>query len=232
VPGTAGGGAGTAWQEESEEKGGQEDGQKESQPEKDLQIRRFLSAAARTMPGSQNIRHAAHILEQGGVIAYPTEGVYGLGCLADDVDAVVRILTIKQRDPDMGLVVVASGLEQLGDWIRLPDGHADLGSSDERPVTWIVPATEQAPALVRGKHESVAVRLTTHPVARALCEATDSALVSTSANISGHPPARNRYILRREFGHLVDYIVPGDLGPAGAASEIRDLSSGKILRSA
>ena len=100
------------------------------------------------MPGSQNIRHAAHVLEQGGVIAYPTEGVYGLGCLPDDVDAVIRILTIKQRDPDMGLVLIAADIEQLDDWIALPDEYPDLASSNERPVTWIVPATDRAPDLV------------------------------------------------------------------------------------
>lgn len=184
------------------------------------------------MPGSQNIRHAAHVLEQGGVIAYPTEGVYGLGCLPDDVDAVIRILTIKQRDPDMGLVLIAADIEQLDDWIALPDEHPDLGSSTDRPVTWIVPATDRAPDLVRGRHSGLAIRLTSHPVARALCEATGSALVSTSANISGHPPAPNPYILRRQFGDLVDYIVPGDLGGAGSASEIRDLLTGNVLRPA
>ena len=184
------------------------------------------------MPGSQTIRHAAHILEQGGVIAYPTEGLFGIGCLPDDVDAVVRILTIKRRDPDMGLVLIASDLEQVHDWIRLPKSHPDLESSNERPVTWIIPASDDAPLLVRGKHPSLAIRLTAHPIARALCEAVDSALVSTSANVSGRPPARNRHVLRRDFGALVDYIVPGDLGGASGASEIRDLLSGEVLRPA
>jgi L-threonylcarbamoyladenylate synthase len=107
-----------------------------------------------------------------------------------------------------------------------------LDSSDEHPVTWIVPATDEVPWWIRGEHDSIAVRQTTHPVARALCEDADSALVSTSANISGRPPARNPYVLRRLFGSLVDYIVPGHCGPAHGASEIRDLKTGKVLRSA
>jgi len=112
-----------------------------------------------------------------------------------------------------------------------PDDLA-LESSDEKPVTWIVPATDDVPWWIRGRHDSIAVRQTTHPVARALCELADSALVSTSANISGRPPARNPYVLRRLFGALVDYIVPGHCGPARGASEIRVLETGKVLRPA
>jgi L-threonylcarbamoyladenylate synthase len=100
----------------------------------------------------------------------------------------------------------------------------------EYPVTWIVAASDTAPPLIRGRHPGVAVRVTAHPVARALCNAVGSALVSTSANVSGRPPARNAYVLRRDFGHLVDYIVPGRCGPARGPSEIRDLASGKVLR--
>jgi len=183
------------------------------------------------MATSQHISKAARILFEGGVIAYPTEGVFGLGCIPDDAIAVTRILNIKERDPDMGLVLIVSDHAQLGDWINLPE-DACLESSAERPVTWIVPATAEAPYWIRGRHENIAVRQTTHPVARALCEATDSALVSTSANISGRPPARNIYLLRRQFGTLVDYIVPGVLGRAGGASEIRDLLTGKVVRPA
>ena len=183
------------------------------------------------MATSQHISKAARILFDGGIIAYPTEGVYGLGCIADDVAAVTRILDIKERDPEMGLVLIVSDIEQLEDWVSLPEG-ATLESSAAKPVTWIVPATAEAPPWIRGRHESIAVRQTEHPVARALCEATDSALVSTSANVSGHPPAQNIHLLRRQFVDLVDYIVPGELGGAGGASEIRDLLTGKILRPA
>ena len=183
------------------------------------------------MATSQHIAKAARILFDGGVIAYPTEGVYGLGCIPDDVVAVTRILDIKERDVDMGLVLIVSDTEQLEDWIELPEG-ASLDSSTDKPVTWIVPATEEAPYWIRGRHDSIAVRQTKHPVARALCEATDSALVSTSANISGRQPAHNVHQLRRQFGELVDYIVPGELGGAGGASEILHLLTGKILRPA
>ncbi len=184
------------------------------------------------MAFSQPIKRAARILRSGGVIAYPTEGVFGLGCLPDDFAAVSRLLAIKDRDPALGLVLIVTDIEQLGGWIKLPEGASVLKSSGDNPVTWIVPATDEVPYWVRGEHAGLAVRITTHPIAGALCDAVDSALVSTSANIHRRPPARNPFVLRRCFGALVDYIVPGECGPASGPSEIRDLASGKVLRSA
>lgn len=165
------------------------------------------------------------------MIAYPTEGVYGLGCLPDAADAVSRIIELKQRDPSLGLILIASGTDQVSRWARIPEG-ADLRSSLERPVTWLVPAAPSTPFLLRGKHENIAVRITAHRIAAALCDAAGSALVSTSANVAGRPPARTGFVLRRRFGALVDYIVPGPCGPAGGASEIRELQSGKVIRAA
>lgn len=184
------------------------------------------------MAASQPIQRAARILQSGGVVAYPTEGVFGLGCLPDNAAAVSRILQIKERDPAMGLALIAADLAQLDHWVKLPENSAPLPSSDDEPVTWIVPATENVPVWIRGDHDGVAVRLTTHPVALALCDAAESAIVSTSANVSGRPPARNSFVLRRSFHALVDYIVPGECGPAPGPSEIRDLQTGKILRPA
>lgn len=172
---------------------------------------------------------AARIIRGGGVVAYPTEGVFGLGCLPGNEEAVLRILAIKRRDPSLGLVLIAADQDQLSPWIKAPAGRVPR-SDAERPVTWIVPASDSAPEWIRGRHPGIAVRLTTHPVAAALCDASGSALVSTSANVSGRPPARNAYLLRRDFGALVDCVVPGGLGRARGASEIRDLATGKVLR--
>jgi len=175
------------------------------------------------------ILHAADVLLSGGVIAYPTEGVYGLGCMPDDDHALLRLLAIKRRDPAMGLILIASRKLQLHDWLDC-DPAAIPDPDPGQPTTWIAPASTRVSPLVRGDHAGVAVRLTTHPIAAALCEAVDSAIVSTSANLSGRPVARNRYVLRRRFATCVDYIVPGDCGPSAGPSEIRDLASGKVLR--
>ena len=180
----------------------------------------------------QSMRYAARVLRRGGVIAYPTEGVFGLGCLPDEAGAVARILAMKKRDPAMGLVLIVSSPEQLAGLADLPLNQLPLESTSEKPVTWIVPATDAVPRWIRGSHPGIAVRLTTHPVARALCETAGSALVSTSANVSGRPPATSPFVLRRQFGALVDYVVPGRCGPAKGASEIRDLATGKVLRPA
>ena len=172
---------------------------------------------------------AADVLLRGGVIAYPTEGVFGLGCMPDDVLAVARIVEIKERDASKGLILVAANKGQLRDWADL--GDKSLPDPDPaHPVTWIVPPGASVTPLLRGEHATIAVRITTNPVARALCEIVDSPLVSTSANRSGKPVARNRFVLRRQFADLVDYIVPGDCGPASGPSEIRDYVSGKVLR--
>jgi len=173
---------------------------------------------------------ASEVLLGGGIIAYPTEGVFGLGCLPDDIDAVERLLAIKQRSPRKGLILIAARAEQFDDWIEAADRRALPPPDPRQPVTWIVRPTPRVPAIVTGDHTGLAVRITTNPVAAAICNAVDMPIVSTSANIAGRPVARNALILRRNFRHLVDYVVPGECGPASGPSEIRELQSGSILR--
>ena len=176
------------------------------------------------------IARAADVLLRGGVIAYPTEGVFGLGCLPDDDAAVSRVVAIKQRDAAKGLILIAANAAQLDGWVDLPAGRLFPEPDPRHPITWIVPPGPKVTSLLCGEHEAIAVRLTTNPTARALCEIVDAPLVSTSANLSGKPTARNRYVLRRQFTGVVDYVVPGDCGPATGPSEIRDFVSGRVLR--
>lgn len=173
---------------------------------------------------------AAGILLRGGVIAYPTEGVFGLGCLPADDQAVVRLLQIKQRPPTKGLIIIFSHFSQLHGWVEIPRGIHLPESDPRRPTTWLVPRGEKVTPLVLGNNAEIAIRLTNNAMSKSICDAVDSPIVSTSANISGRPIARNRYILRREFGSLVDYVVPGDCGPASGASEIRSLLTGDVIR--
>ena len=175
------------------------------------------------------IARAADALLGGGVIAYPTEGVFGLGCMPDDTAALQRLLTIKQRDPAKGLILIASNKEQLQGWID-PDCDVIPRAEQSSPVTWIAPPGPLASPLVRGAHDGLAVRLTSNPIAKAICDAVSSPIVSTSANIAGKPVAKNQFVLRRNFAACVDYIVPGECGPSSSPSEIRDLVTGKVLR--
>ena len=176
-----------------------------------------------------SIAKAADVLLGGGVIAYPTEGVFGLGCMPDDDDAVLRLLRIKRRDPRKGLILIAAHKGQLDDWIE-PDGSALPEADALQPTTWIAPAKHHVSPLVRGEHAGLAVRLTTNPTAAAICDAVSSPIVSTSANVAGMPVARNRFVLQRQFGPAVDFIVPGDCGPAAGPSEIRELATGTVIR--
>lgn len=177
-----------------------------------------------------SITRAAEVLLGGGIIAYPTEGVFGLGCLPDDLDAVQRLLDIKRRDAAKGLILVAADLGQFNGWIALPSGLSIPEPDPDQPVTWVVPPDERVHPMIRGDHPGIAVRVTCNPVAAAICCAVDSPITSTSANLAGKPPARNRFVLRRQFAQRVDYVVPGDCGPSIGASEIRDLVSNKVLR--
>lgn len=173
---------------------------------------------------------ATDILLRGGVIAYPTEGVFGLGCLPDDERALQRLLDIKRRDAGKGLILIAADAQQFDGWIDLPEGQFLPDPDPTHPTTWIVPPGPRVTELLRGAHENLAVRITTNPTAKTLCQAVNSPLVSTSANLSGKPTARNRFVLQRQFANVVDYVVPGDCGPASGPSEIRDFTSGQVLR--
>lgn len=166
----------------------------------------------------------------GGIIAYPTEGVFGLGCLPDDVAAIERLLDVKQRSPSKGLILIAAAPDQFRGWIDDADLDRIPAPDPKCPVTWIVRPTGLVPGVVTGTHTGLAVRITSNPVAAAICNVVEMPVVSTSANIAGEPVARNAYVLRRKFGHLVDYIVPGECGPATGPSEIRVLESGAVLR--
>ena len=178
---------------------------------------------------SQFISRATDVLLGGGVITCPTEGVFGLSCMPDNSAALLRLLEIKQRDPAKGLILIAASKEQLRDWIALPPENIPDPQPDQS-ITWIVPAAEGVSELVRGKHASIAVRITSNPTARALCVAVGSALISSSANIAGEAIVHDSDALHRKFAGSVDYVLPGECGPTTGPSQIIDLESGKKLR--
>ena len=178
------------------------------------------------------VHRAVAYLRAGGVIAYPTETIWGLGCDPLNPEAVLRLLALKRRSPTKGLILVAGELSQLQGWIK-PSSPVQIQALLDAwpvPVTWLFPAQEHVPPWIRGQHHSVAVRLSTSPLIRSLCRGLGGALVSTSANISGRPVARNRYVVRKQLGADVDYIVPSAGAMTGQASQIRDAITGKTVR--
>lgn len=184
------------------------------------------------MAGSLAIRRAAAVIREGGVIAYPTEAVWGLGCDPLDPRAVARILDIKQRPVSMGLILIAADLAQLDPWVE-PVSYeiqARIEASWPGPVSWVMPAQRWVPYWVHGGRGSVAVRITGHAQSAALCRATGFPIVSTSANHSGRRPARMGVQVRRWLGDQIDFILGGATGGLDRPSEIRDAVSGWTLR--
>lgn len=186
------------------------------------------------MPTRLTIQQAVATLRGGGVIAYPTEAVWGLGCDPFDETAVRRLLWIKQRDASKGLILAAANLAQVASLIDA-DGlppermHAVLATWPG-PHTWLLPCTRQVPAWLRGTHASLALRVSAHPPVVALCNAFGGPLVSTSANLAGHEPAREPDALDPALLALLDGVLEGNTGSLGAPTPIRDAASGTLLR--
>jgi len=177
-------------------------------------------------------RHIAAHLRRGGLIAYPTESCYGLGCDPDNRVAVLRLLKLKQRPQRKGLILIASGYRQVSRYLQQlnPAQQQQLREAGARAITYLMPARHSAPRWLRGAHETLAVRLTAHPFAAQLCRTVNSALVSTSANRSGQRPARTCAQCRRLFGRKV-LVLPGRVGKRRKPSTISTWADGKIIRS-
>jgi L-threonylcarbamoyladenylate synthase len=175
-------------------------------------------------------RIAAH-LKRGGLIAYPTESCYGLGCDPRNRDAVQRLLKLKQRPQRKGLILIASHYRQLAPYLqsRTAEEQALLKNDGAQAITYLMPAKASRPRWLRGAHDTLAVRITAHPQAAALCRGLNMALVSTSANRSGDKPARSYTDCVQRFGRQV-MVLPGRVGKRKKPSTIRAWTSGKIVR--
>ncbi len=178
------------------------------------------------------VQRAARRLARGKVVAYPTEAVWGLGCDPFNDAAVRRILALKHRPQKKGLILVAADIRQFDFILHGLEPHLleKLEQSWPGPYTWLVPHRRRVSPLLSGAHDTIALRVSAHPVVKALSSVFGSPVVSTSANPQGLPPARTQLQARRYFSGKVGYL-PGPLGNSRSPSEIRDLISGKVIRS-
>ncbi|WP_457674011.1 L-threonylcarbamoyladenylate synthase [Thiolapillus sp.] len=177
------------------------------------------------------LRLAADTLRRGGVLAWPTEAIWGIGCDPLNPHAVQRLLDIKQRSPAKGLILMAAEYHQILPFLRpLPEKEMQaVLASWPGPHTWLLPASPKTPDWITGGSDLVAARVTAHPLSQALCRAFGGALVSTSANRSGHPPARNALeVLRRCPGS--DALLHGATGGRNTPTEIRNALTGEVIR--
>jgi len=173
-----------------------------------------------------------NILRRDGIIAYPTEAVWGLGCIPENHEGVLRLLSLKNRSVDKGVILVGADISQFKQYLQgLNEELLErLQSAWPGPVTYLVEDNGTAPAWVVGDNKTVALRVSAHPVVNEICNAAESALVSTSANPAGKEPARTALQVRKYFGDQLDMIFPGEIGNSSQVSEIRDLSTSRILR--
>ncbi len=180
---------------------------------------------------SASSRRIAAYLRRGGLIAYPTESCYGLGCDPDNRAAVQRLLKLKQRPQRKGLILIAAHYRQVARYLQplTSNQQQQLQEAGAQVTTYLMPAHHSAPRWLRGVHNTLAVRLTAHRQAAQLCRGVDSALVSTSANRSGQRPARTYAQCQRLFGRKV-WVLPGRVGKRKKPSTIRAWADGQIIR--
>jgi L-threonylcarbamoyladenylate synthase len=178
---------------------------------------------------------AAALVRNGGVLAYPTEAVFGLGCDPHNAAAFERLFALKRRPATQGVLLIAADYAQVERYIDLAvvpaDALAQVRASWPGPHTWIFPRSTQVPGWVAGSHSGIALRVTAHAPAAALCRAFGGAMVSTSANPHGQAPARTMQALDAFFGNALEGVLDAPLGGQASPTVIRDALSGTILRS-
>lgn len=181
--------------------------------------------------GGQRLRVAARALRAGGLVAHPTEGVWGLACDPLNPAAVLKLLAAKSRDIAKGLIIVADRPEWLAPFAQ-PSAPAwqRACAAWPGPSTWLLPAHPATPAWLTGNHDQIALRVSAHPVAAALSRTFGGAIVSTSANVSNKPAALHSWQVHRRLGRYVDVVLGGHLLRPGQPSTITDAETGTVIR--
>ncbi len=177
---------------------------------------------------ASQVSQATVILQYGGVVAYSTETVLGLGCDPNNQQAVNRILWLKNRAIENGLIMLVNNIVSLQQYTTSLTAEQVASISSAENTTWLIPANDQAPSWMLGKHETLAMRITQHPTANPLSAATHG-IVSTSANVSSYKILADQDEVRDWFGPHVDYIIVGETG-SSVPINIIDLISGEKLR--
>lgn len=181
-----------------------------------------------------NFDKALSALRNGEVIAYPTEGVFGVGCDPDNPQAIDKLLKLKQRPKDKGLILIAASYQQLLPYIDeshlTPKQLEQVKQSWPGPVTWIMPCSDKVSVWVCGQYNSIAVRVSDHPLVQKMCNAFGKPLTSTSANLTGQPPCMTTDEVYQQLGSQLVAVLEGETGGRNKPSEIRDAKTSQVLR--
>lgn len=182
----------------------------------------------------ENLAQVVAALRQGEVVAYPTEAVFGVGCDPDNQQAVQKLLALKQRPVEKGLILIAADYEQLKPYVDDSQLTAEqmqrIQATWPGPVTWVMPTKAGVPSFLTGQFDTIAVRVTDHPLVQELCRQFGKPLTSTSANLTGQEPGRTAEEVKQQLGALLPAILQGETGGRENPSEIRDAITGKVFR--
>ena len=181
-----------------------------------------------------NFEQVLIALQNGDVVAYPTEGVFGVGCDPDNPTAIQKLLALKQRPIEKGLILIAADYQQLLPYIdetALTDAQLQAAKDTwPGPYTWIMPASDKASKWLCGQFDSIAVRVTDHPLVQKMCQAFGKPITSTSANLTGLPPCVTTEEVEQQLGQQLVAILQGETSGRDKPSEIRDAKTLQVLR--
>lgn len=159
------------------------------------------------MTFQEDIKNAVEVLRKGGVILYPTDTVWGIGCDATNAEAVARVYNIKQRDDSKALICLVDSDGRLQRYVRnVPDVAWQLLDCADKPMTVILDGAINLAENLIAADGSIAMRITNEKFSKELCYRFQKAIVSTSANISGEPTAQNYRDIAPEILEAVDYV--------------------------
>ena len=182
------------------------------------------------MASDFSIRHAAHIIKHGGIIAYPTDTIYGLGCDPYNPDAVEKINAIKQRPSNKQFILLAANINQIRPLILIEKKQEKIITENNQATSWIVKASPSAPPWLVGDNKTLCIRISKHDEVQRLCKTLGHAIISTSANLSGKKTAQNALELHKFFHHHVEKILVANKKQHSKASKIIRLCDNQVIR--
>jgi L-threonylcarbamoyladenylate synthase len=178
----------------------------------------------------EQINAAVHAIKQGKVIAYPTEAVYGLGADPTQESAVTKLYQLKKRDPSKGCIIVAANWDMVKHFTKPIPNYEQVFASWPGHVTWVFPASNIAPCLVQNHNNTIAIRISAHPIIQKLCTQLNAPIISTSANIQNEAPATNAAEVIKIFGSDVEVVIDAELGQNNSISTIKNALDGTVIR--
>ena len=179
----------------------------------------------------KQIKKAISVLKNGGVVAYPTDTVYGLGACMTDITAVDRIFQVKGRPKGMALPVLLTDYSQIREIVVSIPPVAQQLADEFFPgaLTIILPKSDAVPDIITGGGRTVAFRIPNHPVPLSLIKGLGKPIVGTSANLSGQPSTLTAAAVRLQIGDKIDMVIDGGRCPGGIESTVIDLSGDRPI---